>query len=161
MVIKNFALINVSRRWEIYSNLFSKALKSGFKSYWKHWSVQGLHTPLKMLIINIAVRCTSLYLQKIKNYFKINKTRFYQKLSTSFSRPPCRGFLNHVSIHGFLAIMTCWCLFICISFILFFLQEQFCKNTETEISTWSSSKTNCNWYYTLPWFIFQNIKNVT
>ena len=127
MVIKNFGLINLSRRWEIDSNLFSKALKSGFKSYWKHWSVQGLHTPLKMLIINIAVRCTSLYLQKIKNYFKINKTRFYQKYSTSFSRPPCRGFLNHVSIHGFLAIMTCWYLFICISFTLFFYKNSFVR----------------------------------
>ena len=90
-------------------------------------NIQGLHKPLKMLIFNIAVSCISLYLQKIKNYFKINKTRFYQKLSTSFSRPTCRGFLNHVSIHGFLAIMTCWYLFICISFTLFFYKNSFVR----------------------------------
>ena len=127
------------------------------KSYWKHWSVQGLHIPLKMVIINIAVGCTCLYLKKIKNYFKINEARFYQKFSISFSRPPSRGFLNHVSIHGFLAIIFCWYLFLCILFT-FFLQEQFYKNTEAEISTWNSLKTNYDWYYTLPLFIFQNIE---
>ena len=128
------------------------------KSYWKHWSAQDLHIPLKMLISNIAVGCICLYLHKIKKYFKINETKFYQKFSTSFSRPSSRGFLNHVSIQGFLAIMTCWYLFICILFTLFFSQEQFYKNTEAEISTWNTLKANCDWYYILPWFIFQNIK---
>ena len=82
---------------------------------------------LKMLIISITVRCTCLYLQKIKNYCKINETRFYEKFSTSFSRPPCRGFLNHVSIHGFLAVMTCWYLLICILFTLFFYNSSFIR----------------------------------
>ena len=43
--------------------------------------------------------------KKIKNSLKINETRFYQKFSTLSSRPPSRGFINYVSIHGFLAIM--------------------------------------------------------
>ena len=139
-------------RWEIYSNLFSKALKSVLKSYWKHWSVQGLHIPLKMVIINIAVGCTCLYLKKIKNYFKINETRFYQKFSTSFSRPPSRGFLNHVSIHGFLAIMFCWYLFLCILFT-FFYKNSFIRTLRLKYlhgTAWKQITT----YYTLPWFIF-------
>ena len=57
--------------WETYSNLFSKALKSGLKFYWKHWSVQGLHIPLKMVIINIAVDCTCLYLKKLRIISKL------------------------------------------------------------------------------------------
>ena len=127
------------------------------KSYWKHWSAQDLHIPLKMLISNIAVGCTWLYLHKIKKYFKINETKFYQKFSTSFSRPSSRGFLNHVSIQGFLAIMTCWfCSFA--YYLHYFFHKKFYKNTEAEISTWNTLKANCDWYYILPWFIFQNIK---